>query len=232
MEPKDRIIVALDVPDLAAARPLIAALSPHVGMFKVGLELITAVGAPAAVAAVREAGGRVMFDGKFNDIPNTVAGAAKAAAALGVETFTMHATSGREAILAAVAAAGGEKVIGVTVLTSIDDAECAETFGGLTLDVVEALGWKLVEAGAKNVVCSPREVRRLLQMPLTRITPGVRPAWADAGDQKRFTTPAEAVRSGADMLVIGRPITKPPAAIGGPAQAARLIADEIAEALA
>jgi orotidine-5'-phosphate decarboxylase len=231
MEPKDRIIVALDVPDLEAARPLIALLAPHVGMFKVGLELITAVGAPAAVAAVREAGGRVMFDGKFNDIPNTVAGAAKAAAALGVETFTMHATSGREAIRAAVAAAGGEKVIGVTVLTSIDEEECWETFGGGTLDVVEDLGRRLVNAGAKNVVCSPREVERLRQMPLTRITPGVRPAWAEAGDQKRFTTPAMAVRSGADMLVIGRPITKPPSAIGSPAAAARLIADEIAEAL-
>ncbi|HSD12800.1 MAG TPA: orotidine 5'-phosphate decarboxylase / HUMPS family protein, partial [Patescibacteria group bacterium] len=112
MEPKDRIIVALDVPTLEAAKPLIDALAPHVGLFKVGLELLTAVGAPAAVAAVRERGGRVMFDGKFCDIPNTVAGAAKSAVALGVEMFTMHASSGKEAIRAAVVAAGGDKVIG------------------------------------------------------------------------------------------------------------------------
>lgn len=231
MEPKDRIIVALDVPGLEAAKPLIASLAHRVGVCKVGLELITAAGGPQAVAAVHDGGSRVMYDAKFNDIPNTMEGAARAVAAQGVKMFTVHASAGRDAVAAAVKAAGKSLVIGVTVLTSLDDESCIEIFGDKPSAKVRAFAEMLVEAGAQAVVCSPQEVASLRDLPLLRITPGVRPAWSEAGDQKRFTTPAQAVRSGADMLVIGRPITKPPAAIGSPANAAQLIADEIQEAL-
>nr|ALV85546.1 orotidine 5'-phosphate decarboxylase/HUMPS family protein [uncultured bacterium pA1] len=232
MEPKDRIIVALDVSTLEAARPLIDALAPHVGLFKVGLELLTAVGAPAAVAAVRERGGRVMFDGKFCDIPNTVAGATKAAVALGADLLTVHASAGAESIRAAVREAGAAKVVGVTVLTSIGESECFEIFGDSPEGKVIDFAGTLAKCGAPAVVCSPREASLLRHLPLLRITPGIRPAWAETGDQKRVLSPGDAVRGGADMLVIGRPITKPPAAVGTPADAARRIADEIAEALA
>lgn len=230
MEPKDRLIVALDVPDLEAAKPLIAALAPHVGYFKIGLELITAVGGPAAVACIKGAGGRVMYDGKFNDIPNTMEGAAKSVARQGAEMFTVHASAGPEAVRAAVDAAPWSVVIGVTVLTSLDETRCIEIFGDRPTAKVRAFAESLVAVQAGAVVCSPKEVGALTDHPLTRITPGVRPAWAALGDQKRVLSPGEAIRAGADMLVIGRPILKPPASVGGPVDAVKLIIDEIAEA--
>ena len=232
MQAKDRIIVALDVPDLGKAKPLISSLAHRVGCCKVGLELITAAGGPQAVEAVHDGGGRVMYDGKFHDIPNTMEGAARGVAAQAVKMFTVHASAGRDAVAAAVKAAGKSLVIGVTVLTSLDDESCIEIFGDKPSAKVRQFAEMLVDAGAHAVVCSPQEVASLRDLPLLRITPGVRPAWAAVGDQKRFTTPAEAVRSGADMLVIGRPILKPPAEIGSPVEAARRIEAEIEEALA
>lgn len=231
MEPKDRLIVALDVSDLEAAKPLIAALAPHVSCFKVGLELLTAVGAPAAVAAVHEAGGRVMFDGKFNDIPNTVGGATKAAVGLGVDLLTVHASTGAESIRAAVRESGRAKVVGVTVLTSIGESECHEIFGETPEIKVYDFALTLVRCGAPAVVCSPREAKELRDLPLLRITPGIRPAWAETGDQKRVLSPGDAIRGGADILVVGRPITQPPPGVGAPADAARRILDEIAGAV-
>lgn len=229
---KDRIIVALDVDGLDKAAALVAELAPHVGMFKVGLELITAVGAPAAVACVKEAGGKVMFDGKFHDIPNTMAGAARAVSALGVDMFTIHASSGRPAIRAAVENAGAAKVIGVTVLTSLTPSECLCTFGDSPEDKVEEFAADLDWSGAHAVVCSPRELAYLEGAKrLIRITPGVRPEWAAAGDQQRVMTPLDAVLAGADFLVVGRPITNQPAGVGSRVDAASRVAAEIDAAL-
>ncbi|HTM68176.1 MAG TPA: orotidine-5'-phosphate decarboxylase [Candidatus Binatia bacterium] len=231
MQAKDKIIYALDVDSLDKAKARVAAISPHVGPIKIGLELITAVGGPQAVDAVHDAGGLVMYDGKFNDIPNTMAGATRPVAARGVKMFTVHASSGLASVKAAVAACGASKVIGVTVLTSIDEEECVEIFGDRPSAKVRAFAELLCEAGAHVVVCSPQEVGGLADLPLLRITPGVRPLWAAAGDQKRVMTPGEAIRAGADYLVIGRPISAPPPEVGSPAEAAGLIAREIEEAL-
>jgi len=227
MDAKNKIIYALDVDSLDKARRQVAGIAPHVGMLKIGLELITSVGGPQAVAAVHDAGGLVMYDGKFNDIPHTMAGATRPVAAQGVKMFTVHASSGLESVKAAVANCGASKVIGVTVLTSLGEEECIEIFGDKPSAKVRAFAELLCEAGAHAIVCSPQEVGRLADLPLTRITPGVRPRWAAVGDQKRVMTPAEAIHAGADYLVIGRPISAPPPEVGSPADAARLIAMEI-----
>ncbi len=234
MQAHERIIVALDVDSLDAAKRHIEALAPHVGYFKVGLELITAVGGPAAVAAVRAAGGRVMYDAKFHDIPATMAGAARSAVkAQQVDFFTVHASASKAGMIAAVDAVGGEKVIGVTVLTSLTDGQCMEVYGTKVDTAVLQFAYSMVEAGVHWIVCSPKELGALAKagLPLKPITPGVRPVWADANDQKRVMTPAEAVKGGAQMLVIGRPILKPPSSLGSPVEAAKRIADEIAGAL-
>lgn len=262
MEPKDRIIVALDVATAAEASQLIGALAPHVGMFKVGLEFITAVGAKYAVELVRGYNGRVFFDGKFMDIPNTVAGAARAVTQLGVWAFNVHCLGGEAMMRAAREAAektAAERniprplVLGVTILTSLNDldfrtmgieARCGPDDIELKLAErdhtdVEVVVARLAQlSGAcrlDGVIASPHEIaviRKACGPEFLIVTPGVRPTWAEAQDQKRVMTPGDAIRAGADYLVIGRPITKPPAEIGSPAAAAQKIADEIAEALA
>lgn len=234
MQARERIIVALDVDNLDDAKRHIEALSPHVGYFKVGLELITAAGGPAVVAAVRAAGGKVMFDAKFHDIPATMAGAARSAVhKLGVDLFTVHASASEQGLAAVADAVGGEKAIGVTVLTSMTDAQCMQVYGAKAETAVLQFAYALAFAGIKWIVCSPKELPALskAQLPLKAITPGVRPAWADVNDQKRVMTPAEAVKAGAQMLVIGRPILKPPPSVSSPVEAAKRIADEIAGAL-
>lgn len=226
---KDRIILALDTGDIAEARQMIGYFAPHVSCFKVGLELLTAAGSYVVVDAV---GGRarVMYDGKFDDIPNTVAGASRAVAALGADLFTVHASAGEASVRAAVVNAGASKVIGVTVLTSLGEEECVEIFGDKPAAKVRAFAELLVRAGAQAVVCSPKEVASLVDLPLIRITPGVRPDWAAVGDQKRVMSPYEAILAGADYLVIGRPILYPPDGIE-PIEAIRLIAEEVDRAL-
>ncbi len=233
--PKDRIIVALDVDTLEKAVPLVEALAPFVGCFKVGLELLTAEGAPQVVKRIHALGGQVFFDGKFDDIPNTVAGATKTVAALGVKIFDIHASCGLEAMRAAVMNKGKSLLLAVTVLTSLDDAASEHIFGALPSVKVLQFAIDAETAGADGVVCSPHELEILgraerLQR-LLRVTPGVRPAWAAANDQKRVMTPAEAVKKGATHLVIGRPILQPPREVGSPVEAAKRIADEIGEAL-
>jgi orotidine-5'-phosphate decarboxylase len=228
---KDRIIVALDVPSLEQATKAVRELSGCVGAFKVGLELITAEGSRAVVDAIHDTGSRVFYDAKFNDIPNTVAGAAKAAARLGVWMFDVHASSGPQAIAAAVANKGSSLVVAVSVLTSLDDGLSQQIFGAPAGAKVLELARMSVQAGADGLVCSPRELSLLKADPALRslwtIVPGVRPAWASAGDQARVMTPGEALRSGATAVVIGRPILHPPAAIGGPRDALARIVDEI-----
>ncbi len=252
---KNPIIIALDnVESLEELRPLVQTLAPHVGMFKVGLELITRFGTPTAVDFVHNLGGRVFLDGKFNDIPNTVAQATKAAVNLGVEMFNLHASCGLEAMRAAASVKGKSKMLAVTVLTSLTPADIwnmyVQSFSPLvvsrfekekgfvpfqsTIDdylpgVVESLALQAKKAGADGIICSPQELERLYYnpklKPLIKVTPGVRPEWADTNDQKRVMTPAQAIIAGADYLVIGRPITK--AKDRSPAQAAQAILEEI-----
>lgn len=235
MELEKRIIVALDVDNLEKAKPLVETLAPYVWCFKAGLELLTAEGAPEVVDTIHSLGGEVFFDGKFCDIPNTVAGASKVAAAMGVKMFNVHASAGQKSIEAAVANKGQSLVLGVTVLTSISEEECVSIFGDKPGSKVLQFSQMLVQAKADGIICSPQELALLGEKDelanLLKITPGVRPLWAAAGDQKRIMTPREAIKAGATALVIGRPITKPPTEIGTPVEAAKRIADEIALAL-
>lgn len=234
VEARKRIIVALDVDNLERAGSLVRALAQDVGYFKIGLELTTAVGVPSAVKTVHDLGGQVFLDLKLNDIPNTVGGAAKAAAGLGVAMFNVHASAGMEAIRAAVANKGQSKVLGVTVLTSLGSTECQSIFGAEPGPKAVIFAQMLLDAGADGIICSPQELELLGAYPelrrLLKVTPGIRPAGSAAGDQQRITTPIDAIRGGANYLVIGRPITAPQAGID-PVDAARRIAEEIASAL-
>ena len=215
----DRIIVALDGMDPARALALAAAL-PGLGWVKVGLELFLA-GGPAVVGQLRQQGLRVFLDLKFHDIPATMAGACRRAAALGAELMTVHAAAGREALQqAAVAAREGAAAAGMpaptllagTVLTSWDEARLATELG-LTeplADQVRRLATLAAGAGIGGCVCSPLEVsqlRELLPEPFCLVTPGIRPAGSARGDQARVLGPAEAIAAGASRLVVGRPIT-------------------------
>jgi orotidine-5'-phosphate decarboxylase len=208
------IAVALDAPDLETAARWAALVTPHVSTVKVGLELYLRYG-PGIVASIQGASGvRVFLDLKLHDIPVTVAGAARAVARLRPDLLTVHAAGGPEVVRAAVEAAPGTKIAAVTVLTSLSgaDLERIGVAGPLT-DAVRRLAVLAVEAGARGLVCSPQEVtavRAEVGPDITLITPGVRPAGAAANDQARTATPEEALRAGADLLVIGRPITGAP----------------------
>lgn len=230
-----RIIVALDVDNLKEAEALVESLAPYVECFKVGLELITAVGAKEVVDFIHSFGGKVFYDGKFNDIPNTVGGATKVVAGLNVRMFNVHASSGIEAMRAAVANRDDSLVLAVTVLTSLDENNAHLIFGGPSKATVLRFARDAKIAGCDGIICSPRELEFLGKQKeldgLIRITPGIRPKWAVSGDQKRITTPAEAIKAGATCLVIGRPITKPPAKIGSPIAAVEKISEEISLAM-
>jgi orotidine-5'-phosphate decarboxylase len=208
------IAVALDAPDLDTAAQWAAAVTPHVSTLKVGLELYLRYG-PDAVASVRGARGAAVFlDLKLHDIPVTVRGAARAVAKVRPDLLTVHAAAGTEAIQAAVQALPETKIVAVTVLTSLDDADLGQIgMAGPVRDAVLRLSGLAVAAGARGLVCSPREVaavRAEVGPDITLITPGVRPSGDASHDQARFATPQEALRSGADLLVIGRPITSAP----------------------
>jgi orotidine-5'-phosphate decarboxylase len=206
------IAVALDSPDLETAARWASLVTPHVSTVKVGLELYLRYG-PDVVASVRGASGvQVFLDLKLHDIPATVAGAARAVARLRPALLTVHAAGGPNMIRAAVTAAGPQtKIAAVTVLTSLDDTDLARTgVSGPPQDAVRRLGVLAVEAGARALVCSPHEVaavRADVGPDITLITPGVRPAGSATQDQARVATPEEALQAGADLLVIGRPIT-------------------------
>jgi len=235
-EARDRIFVALDFGNSDKVASLVPYLVPYVGGFKIGLELISAVGGgPRAVKLVQSLRGRVFYDGKFHDIPNTMAGAAREVAGLGVLMFNVHASAGVEAMKAAVANRGDSLVLAVTVLTSLSDSDCQLIYGAPSRDRVMEFALMAKEAGCNGVICSPKELEFLRREPalanMLMVTPGVRSAWAAVGDQKRVMTPAEAIKAGASFLVIGRPITQPPVEIGSPVEAAQRIAEEIAEVL-
>lgn len=217
-----RIITALDVPGRDEARDLAGRLGPAGGFVKVGLELFSAAG-PAVVGDLKSAGREVFLDLKYHDIPNTVASAARIAARLGASLCTMHAQNGRAAMTAAAEALAqadpdpgtGRRpaLLAVTILTSLSEEQLAEASPSddSLQDRVERLASLAWECGCDGLVCSAADLPRLRAVvgpgPLI-VTPGIRPAGADAGDQHRVATPRQAVDAGADFLVIGRPITR------------------------
>ncbi len=241
-EPTSRLIVALDVPALRDASDMARRIAPHVAAAKIGSQLFTAEG-PRAVHVMHDLGLRVFLDLKFHDIPNTVAGAVATASSLGVWLLNVHASGGAAMMAEAAQAASGATrpaardarpiVLGVTVLTSLDEAGLRATLGTVrTLrEQVLHLAREAQAAGLDGVVASPHEISDIRQAcgpDFLIVTPGVRPADADRGDQRRVLTPGEAIRAGADYVVVGRPIL----AAKDPVEAALRIADECLKAQA
>jgi orotidine-5'-phosphate decarboxylase len=210
---RDRLIAALDVETLAAAEALADKLSGVVGWLKVGLELYTAEG-PAAVSAMRRRNARVMLDLKLHDIPETVARATARVSGLGAELLTLHTAGGWKMMEAAAAAArkagGTMKLLGVTVLTSMDARALAQVGDGADVgELVQRRAQLAMECGLDGVVASPHEaaaIRAAAPAGFLIVTPGVRPTGADANDQARVATPRAARAAGADLIVVGRPI--------------------------
>lgn len=216
---KDRLILAVDAPSSDEARRIIDELYEYVGVFKVGLEMLMNEG-PQVLSLFKERGLKVFFDGKFLDIPNTVAKATEAVSAAGVQMFTVHATGGRKmlqacakASRAAAAAAGHREPIslGVTVLTSLDQNALNYELrvSGKVAEQVVHLAQICKESGIAGLVASPEEIaalRSAVGKDMVLVTPGVRPSWAEANDQSRVKTPRDAITDGADYLVVGRPI--------------------------
>jgi orotidine-5'-phosphate decarboxylase len=218
------VALALDTGDLEEAVAWAAAAGPHVSTIKVGLELFLRHGGDAVLKCREASGGRAVFlDLKLHDIPNTVSGAARSVADLAPDYLTVHATGGAAMIRAAAEALPGSRITAVTVLTSLSAGDLdAVGLRGPATDAACRLAALAVAAGARAIVCSPNEVaavRREVGRDITLITPGVRPRGAASGDQSRVATPEQAARDGADLLVIGRPIT----AAGDIAAAARAV---------
>jgi orotidine-5'-phosphate decarboxylase len=233
-EARRRLIVALDAPTAGDAEALIRQLDGCCRCFKVGFELFVAAG-PSALEPILQRGLSVFLDLKLHDIPNTVAGAIRSAAGLGVRMITLHAAGGPAMLAAARAALGAipdpPQLLAVSVLTSIDAAQlCATGISRQPADQVELLVRMALDAGLRGFVCSPQEVARVRALAgpeAVLVVPGIRPAGADTADQKRVATPAEALRAGASYLVVGRPITQ----VSDPAAAAGAILEEMAEVL-
>ena len=237
---RERLILAVDTSDINEARRYLDELYEHVGVFKIGLQLFTHYG-PEILKIFQNADAKIFLDCKYLDIPNTVAKACEAATDHGVQMFTVHASGGSEMLKAASTAvkSAAEKsgktppiILAVTVLTSIS-AEVLQKELSVNLDLEEQvlkLARQCKESGVMGIVASPEEVSSLRQelgSEMLIVTPGVRPSWADANDQKRFTTPGQAIKNGADFLVVGRPITS----ASDPKDAARRVVAEIEEAL-
>ncbi|PLX86821.1 MAG: orotidine-5'-phosphate decarboxylase [Desulfuromonas sp.] len=234
-----RLIFALDVDDFSQAQAWVEQLHDKVGFFKIGKQLFTRCG-PDVVRMVRERGGEVFLDLKYHDIPNTVAKAAIEACKLGVQMFNVHALGGLEMMQTTVRevddycaahALQRPTLLAVTILTSSTEQTLHQVGIDRPVDeMVPRLAALAKQAGFDGVVASPREVgliRAVCGDDFAIVTPGVRPAFASLDDQKRVTTPADAIAAGASHLVVGRPIS----AANDPQQAARLILDEMAQAL-
>ncbi|MBZ5548413.1 MAG: orotidine-5'-phosphate decarboxylase [Acidobacteriia bacterium] len=231
MDPRQRLIVALDVSSSAAARKIVAAVGDSAHAYKVGMQLYTAEG-PAIVRELTGSGRRVFLDLKYHDIPNTVSAAVREAAQLGVSMLTVHATGGAKMLRAAAEAGHAVNpdllVLAVTVLTSLDDADLnmLGIRGGI-LDQVLRLAALALSNGCQGIVASAQEASALREefgRDFTIVTPGVRPAGSGADDQARVVTPAEAIAAGASYIVVGRPITEAP----DPAAEARAILGQLA----
>jgi orotidine-5'-phosphate decarboxylase len=237
LQAKDRIILALDVDSEADALGFVSELAPYVGAFKVGMQLFNSTG-PSIVNKINDLGGRVFVDLKFHDIPNTVASAGRVMTRLNCYMFNVHAAGGR-AMLESVAASVKDEaehlgsqapiLLAVTVLTSIGQQELEKEMlvSGLKVEEV-VVKWALMakNAGINGVVCSPREIEAIRSAcgdDFKIVTPGIRPAWSEKNDQVRVTTPADALKMGADYMVIGRPILK----AADPVKAAQMIIEEM-----
>jgi orotidine-5'-phosphate decarboxylase len=232
---RERLIVALDVDDLAAAKTAIKSLAGQVGMFKIGKQLFTHAG-PQAVKLIHDLGGEVFLDLKFHDIPTTVAKAAIAATRLGVKMFNVHASGSLEMMRLTVREVNRvcrqeslrrPILLAVTVLTSLNESDLKQLgIAGEVGDQVVRLARLSQEAGMDGVVAAPHEVadiRAACGRGFMIVTPGIRPEKTSHDDQKRVMTPADAVRAGVDYIVVGRPIME----AKEPARAAREIIDEM-----
>lgn len=241
---KDKFFVAIDVDTLDEAKKLMDSLVGLVTHVKLGLQLATRESWSAGIAVAHDRGFKVFCDAKFKDIPNTLEHAAYALSKHQPDYFTVMADNSLEAlksIRVGVDRAAGEpdqtdkpKIVGVTVLTSIGAEESQQIYGGSPKDKTLLFGTLAMQAGLDAIVCSPEEIE-LFRSDKTFdstmiITPGVRPSWANTNDQQRVATPAEALKRGADMLVIGRPITQPPAEVGSVESAVKRIIEEIEQA--
>ena len=231
LDPRERLIVALDVSSVAAAHTIVAAIGDAVSTYKIGKQLFTAAG-PAAVREVAGMGKQVFLDLKYHDIPNTVSAAVREAGNLGVSMVTLHGVGGTEMLAAAVNAAQGSsmRLLAVTVLTSVDEHDLRET--GIEDDLgdqVVRITSLALNSGCAGVVSSAREVRMLRDKfgdQFLAVTPGVRPAGSNHEDQARVVTPAEAISAGASHIVVGRPIT----GARDPVHAAQEILEQIGSA--
>jgi orotidine-5'-phosphate decarboxylase len=229
-DPRQRLIVALDVSSAAAAHKIVAAVGDSASCYKVGMQLYTAEG-PRVVRDLIASGRRVFLDLKYHDIPNTVAAAVREAAGLGVSMLTIHASGGGKMMRAATEAAGSTNaavmILAVTVLTSLDDTDLDKLgIHGRVQDQVLRLSALALANGCHGVVASAREASALrsdLEGDFAIVTPGVRPVGSEPGDQARVVTPAEAISAGATHIVVGRPIT----AAADPASEARAILGQI-----
>jgi orotidine-5'-phosphate decarboxylase len=229
VDPRQRLIIALDVSTSVAAQKVVNAVGDSALTYKVGMQLYTAEG-PQIVRDLTASGRRVMLDLKYHDIPNTVGAAVREAAELDVSMLTVHAAGGGKMLQAAVDAARGNAgliVLGVTVLTSMDEHDL-EKIGvrGTVVDSVLRLSAIALANGCQGIVTSAREASTLraeLGDDFAIVTPGVRPAGGSANDQVRIVTPAEAIAAGASHIVVGRPVTEAP----DPASEARAILGQI-----
>src|SRR5437868_832652 len=212
---RQHLIVALDVPSAAAARKIVAAVGESARIYKVGMQLFTAEG-PQIVRELVASGRSIFLDLKYHDIPTTVASSVREAAKLGVSMLTVHASGGSKMLRAAVEATASVNpelvVLGVTVLTSMDEHDLEEAGArGKILDQVLRLADLAIRSGCQGIVTSAREtaqVRSRLGHKFAIVNPGIRPTGADRGDQSRVVTPAEAIAAGATHIVVGRPITE------------------------
>lgn len=231
IEARDRLIVPLDLPGVAEAEAMVERLGDSVTFYKIGYQLAYAGGLPL-IGRLAGAGKKVFADLKLHDIGNTVARGVESVARLGATFLTVHAYP--QTMKAAVEgrAGSGLQILAVTVLTSYDDGDLHAAGYRLNVaDLVEARAQQAQVLGIDGLVCSPEEaasVRKIVGHQMKLVTPGIRPAGADAGDQKRIMTPARAIAAGADYLVVGRPITS----AADPKSAADAIQAEVAQALA
>jgi orotidine-5'-phosphate decarboxylase len=228
--PRDRLIVALDLPGVAAAEAMIARLGDSVTFYKIGYQLAYAGGLPL-VRRLADSGKKVFADLKLHDIGNTVARGVESIAALGATFLTVHAYPQTMKAAVEAGAGSGLKILAVTVLTSYDDRDLHDAGYRLGVaELVEARAQQAQALGVDGLVCSPEEasaLRRIVGPRFSLVTPGIRPAGAASGDQKRVMTPARAITAGADYLVVGRPVME----ASDPRAAANAIQAEIAQAL-
>jgi orotidine-5'-phosphate decarboxylase len=240
LKPAERIMVALDVDEIEQAREIVSSISDLGVAFKIGNQLGTYEGWKKVIDFANEFDAVVFCDTKFKDIPETVKKSSRAISRHEPNFFDIMADNNNAALVAAVEGAVSAQldynvpmpaILGVTVLTSLNDEECISIYGADSASKVLQFAIASARAGLDGIVCSPEELKMLASNEETKdlifVTPGIRPIWAVTGDQQRITTPKQAIENGADYLVIGRPITNPPAEIGTPRDAVLKIIEEI-----